>query len=401
MMFSSNCNIKNLDGKIDFWVINPLQNVYRQSELPEIPQTKIELVSALNEYESMQIALRSRFAFTVKAIEFMGDNAGNLTYHFVDYEEKATTQAENSITPWTTNMTLYPLSAVPDPLSNEASVSVSADETQSVFITHYAPSDMIPGTYESSVIIRTTLGDVEVSVTVTVCNVKIPCITDANLVNYHWTMTNGFADGTAWDKNSKPAYDVGKWYYDIQTYSEQWFELMNEFALVLTKYRNNMAWIRTDLFLREKGIFLSDFTKGMPNNLDWSLFDRYVQIFIDKGIVRFANTHLVHALYHMPEEERPTEKTKKQWQKSIPDKLPMTDTFLTNYLTALYIHLKEKGWTKQNGFTWYQHIRDEPIYPEHKNWWAYAARKIKQINEETGSEFVTMDADPDGILLAG
>ena len=170
-------------------------------------------------------------------------------------------------------------------------------------------------------------------------------------------MANGFTwDGLKWNGQGSQAYDAGKYYYGVETYSDDWFELMDEFARKLAEYRTNMTWIRTDLLLQATGTDLSEFTTGIPADLDWSLFDRYVETFRNRGFTSFANQHLIHLLNHMPEEEKPTD----AWSTKLPDALPATDKFLRNYLGALSRHFAEKGWTQANGISWYQHILDEP-----------------------------------------
>ncbi|TFE24703.1 glycoside hydrolase domain-containing protein [Cohnella luojiensis] len=389
---------------IDAWVEPPLKTVYRTSTFPQNPISSINLVSAKNEYESAQIALRNDTGFGIAGVEFSalvssGSDiiaGSNLSYHFMEYEEKDTAKA-NPFWPEREGLELYPLSEVPDPLSNEKSIEVAANSTQPIYIVNYVPSDAVPGTYEGTIIVKTSLGDLTVPIRVEVYDATIPEVSQTDFVNYHWNMTNGFTwDGLTWEGSPpNPAFDVGQYYYGVETYSEEWFDLMAEFARVMTEYRTNMVWVRTDLFLNATGTLLSDFVTGIPEEIDWSLFDRYVQTYIDNGVTHFANQHLIHALNKMPENEKPTA----EWSTALPDYLPQTDAFLENYLTALNAHLEEKGWTSDNGFTWYQHILDEPNNVNHKNWWTYAARKIKQINAETGSEFKTMDADPDGKLM--
>ncbi|WP_169507558.1 glycoside hydrolase domain-containing protein [Paenibacillus harenae] len=391
-------------NKIDLWVENALKTVYRTSAIPQNPLLNIGIVSAKNEYESAQIAVRSDQAFEITGVQFSDlvtaeanvIAGSNLAYHFVEYEEKETSKA-NPFWPEREGLELYPLSEVPDPLSNESTAEVAANETQPIFITGYVPSDAESGKYEGLITVKTTLGDYAVPIRVDVHDVTIPEVSNTDFVNYHWNMTNGFTwDGVTWNGSGSEAYDVGQYYYGVETYSDEWFGLMDEFARVMTEYRTNMVWVRTDLFLNATGTDLSEFVDGIPEDLDWSLFDRYVETYMNNGVTHFANQHFIHYLNKMPAEEKPTA----AWNTALPDSLPATDAFLTNYLTALHNHLKDKGWLGGNGITWYQHILDEPQNDDHKNWWTYAARKIKEINAATGSEFKTMDADPGALLLA-
>ncbi|MCQ6559863.1 glycoside hydrolase domain-containing protein [Paenibacillus mendelii] len=389
------------EAAADVWVENPLKTVFRSSTIPALPDKSISLVSAKNEYESAQIAIRSDAGFTINGVEFTdltttaGDliEAGNLSYHFVEYELPDTVK-DNAFMP--AGVPIYPLSDIPDPLSNEASITVAAQSTQPIFITNYVPSAAAPGHYEGLISLNTTLGTFQIPIQVEVSNVEIPALSDSEFINYQWAMTNGFTwDGLTWDSNNPQAmYDVGEKYYDVPLYSDEWFDLLDEFATVMTDYRQNMIWLRTDLLLQAKGTYLSEFKDGIPESIDWSVFDRYVQTFIDKGMTHFANTHLIHSLNYMPPEEKPSAEV---WSGALPaaDSMPVTDAYVRNYMTALHDHLEEKGWLNEDGFTWYQHIRDEPIADKDRNYWTYIARQIKQ----DVPDFKTMDADPNGVLM--
>lgn len=391
------------NGQPEVWVENPLKTVYRSTVLPQHPVRSISLVSAKNEYESAQIALRSdESAFTIAGVEFsdLSSSAtdsridGNhLKYRFVEYGLTDTVQP-NAFFPERVGQPIYPASELPDPLSNEASMQVEAGSTQPIFITAYVPPGAMPGDYDGTVTVKTTLGDVHLPIHIEVGSAEIPRTNESRFVNYQWAMTNGFTwDGFSWDGYPETMYDVGKNYYGIDTYSDAWFELMDQFASVMAEYRQNMIWVRTDLLLQAGGTYLSAFKEGIPEHIDWSVFDRYVQTFIDRGITHFANVHLIHALNYMPEGEKPSADI---WNgQQLPDALPVTDEFLNNYMTALRDHLKDKGWIGEDGFNWYQHIRDEPTSGKDRNYWTYIARKLKQV----APEIKTMDADPNGVLM--
>ncbi|MEV6156529.1 glycoside hydrolase domain-containing protein [Nonomuraea sp. NPDC052129] len=383
------------------WVESPQKTVYRTTTLPQSPSTSINLVAARGEYESAQIAVRAKERLRIERVRFGNLTAdgnrriagANLSYHFVAYKDDSKVAA-NPFFPDREGNLLYPESAMPDPLSNDQATWVEAGQTQPVFVTGFVPRGTAPGTYRGTATVETTRGTYPVPIQFSVHNVEVPTIDKSPFTNYHWTMTNGFTwDGLSWNGAASQAYDVGKYYYGVDTYSDAWFRLMDEFARKLADYRTNMVWLRTDLFLQSTGTELSDFVKGIPSDIDWTNFDRYVETFKRHGITNFANQHLVHTLNKMPDNEKPND----SWNTKLPDSLPVTDAFLTNYLTALYKHLKSKGYT--NGLTWYQHISDEPITADQRNLWTYVARKIKQINADLGADFRTMDADPDGILL--
>ncbi|MEK5437001.1 MULTISPECIES: glycoside hydrolase domain-containing protein [Paenibacillus] len=394
-------------NNLDVWVENALKAVYRTSTIPANHDNSIDLVSAKNEYESEQIAVRGTSDFKITGIEFSdlvspGNTISNsnLSYHFEEYVLEDTVQP-NQYRPDLVGTQIYPLSEIPDPLSNDTSINVAANSTQPILITNYVPADAVPGLYFGIVTVKSTLGDYQVPINVEVANAAIPPTSEANFVNYQWSMTNGFMIGgnppeIVDDPLTQSSYDVGENYYGVETYSDEWFELMDNFAKTMTDYRQNMIWVRTDLLLNEKGTKMVSFKDGIPENIDWSLFDRYVQTFMDRGITHFANIHLIHALEQMPQSERPNNNNPQDpWKTSVPefDSLPVTDAYLTNYLTALHDHLEEKGWL--NGITWYQHTKDEPNGSSITNYMTYIARKIKEVVPD----FKTLDADAAGTLM--
>lgn len=394
-------------SNLDVWVVNALKAVYRTSTIPANPGNSIDLVSAKNEYESEQIAVRGKGDFEITGIEFSdlvspGNtiSKSNLSYHFEEYVLEDTVQP-NQYRPDLVGTEIYPLSEIPDPLSNDTSINVVANSTQPILITNYVPADAVPGLYYGIVTVKSTLGDYQVPINVEVANAEIPQTSEANFVNYQWSMTNGFMIGgnppeIVDDPLTQSSYDVGVNYFGVDTYSDEWFDLMDNFAKTMTDYRQNMIWVRTDLLLNAMGTKMVSFKDGIPENIDWSLFDRYVQTFMDRGITHFANIHLIHALEQMPQSERPNNNDPQDpWKTSVPElnSLPVTDAYLTNYLTALHDHLEEKGWLE--GFTWYQHTKDEPNGSSITNYMTYIARKIKEIVPD----FKTLDADAAGTLM--
>ncbi|MCJ8012268.1 S-layer homology domain-containing protein [Paenibacillus sp. KQZ6P-2] len=395
--------------ELDVWVVNAMKAVYRTSTIPANPVNSIDLVSAKNEYESEQIAVRSNRDFEITGIEF-SDLASsvntisnrNLSYHFEEYVLEDTVQP-NQYRPDLVGTQIYPLSEIPDPLSSDPSIHVAANSTQPIFITNYVPADAAPGLYHGMVTVKSTLGDYQVPINVEVANVEVPQTSKANFVNYQWAMTNGFMIGgspqeIADDPLTQSSYDVGQNYYGVETYSDKWFELMDHFAKTMSDYRQNMIWVRTDLLLNAKGTKMVSFKDGIPKDIDWSLFDRYVETFMKRGITHFANIHLIHALEQMPQSERPNnDDPADPWKTSIPEpgSLPVTDAYLTNYLTALHDHLEDKGWLNDNGFTWYQHTKDEPNGASITNYMTYIARQLKEIVPD----FKTLDADAAGTLM--
>lgn len=344
----------NAEGALSLWTENAMIHVYRTSTIPDGASNDIHFVSAKNEYENAQIAVRYDQPFEITSIQFsdLVSDAGsivssNLKYHFVEYESNIPREPDKVAE------VLYPLSKTPDPLSNDVSIKVAANSTQPIFINSFVPKDAAAGIYSGTATLKTTIGDYPVQMTVEVANVTIPDPKDSVFTSYNWAFTNGYTFEN---------YDMGEYYYGIEEeYSPEWWALMDKFATTMVEYRQNMVLVRTKRLLLDGGSTLA--ADGTTiETFNWTLFDQFVQLFLDKGIRSFGGVHLVHDV------PRPV----------ISD---ATDDYLEAFLPALKQHLEDKGWTN----IWYQHVRDEPSNENYDGKgstslkdWEYLAKKVQQ-----------------------
>lgn len=372
------------------WVESSLRTVYRTSEKLSDAKTSIELVMAKNEYEGAQIVLRSSTGFTINSLELPALSNGeevisadNLHYNFVDYYNAETSKTTADAygywkwadgyplySDWADGVPTYTEKATPDPLSADISRAVQANKTQPVYITVYTPESTEPGTYTGVIKVKTSEGDINVPISAEVNDVTIPALQDATVTDYLWTYIAGFM----WDDT-----DYGLDYFGHTPYSPQWWNWFGKMAEIMAEHRQNMTWIRTDLLLKATGTdwedFAEDATTPEDSQIDWSIFDRYVQTLIDVGFTRFANFQLNHKLDVLTEDDKDIDK------------------WLSNFLGAFYRHLEDKGWLDQ--YTWYQHVADEPSNPEKAAYWFSIAKKIKPIMPKVR----TFDAEQGNALM--
>ncbi|MBD2867105.1 glycoside hydrolase domain-containing protein [Paenibacillus arenilitoris] len=376
----------------DTWTVNALQPIYQADTIPSGADTdSFAFVMAKNEYESAQIAIRSSSDFSIYGLEFSdlasGDNiisSSQFKYGFPEYRvpENALPSEFNYIAN-TETTNLYPGSFVdqlPDPISNEQSIDVNANTTQPLFFTVYMPSGAASGMYTGNFTLQTSLGDYVFQISAEVVEITLPDVSEQDLTVYNWTAIYG---------HTREKTDFINQYYGAVKYSEDWWAIIENFARNLADYRNNMHMVKPMTFLSDHGMTLNHFTGDSVPVIaeeDWAEFDRYMQIFIDQGFTRFSLDHLVDKINMVVGDNEHWNKYDKDLihaDGSIdPGAFPVTDKFVTNYLTAIYSHLQEKGWLNQ--YKWYLHLFDEPseARPGSLPWWSYVSKLSKNVAPE-------------------
>lgn len=376
----------------DAWTVNALQPIYQADTIPIGADTdSFAFVMAKNEYESAQIAIRSSTDFSIYGLEFSDLSSGNnvissagFKYGFPEYRvpENALPSEFNYIAN-TETTNLYPGSFVdqlPDPISNEQSINVDANTTQPLFLTVYVPKEAVSGLYSGTVTLRTSMGDYVFQINAEVADVVIPDVPDQALTVYNWTAIYG---------HTREKTDYVNQYYGAVKYSEDWWSIIENFAGNLAEYRNNMHMVKPMTFLSDHGMTLNHFTgNSVPviADEDWAEFDRYMQIFIDQGFTSFSLDHLVDKVNLVVDDSERWNKYDLDLVRAHgtidPGTFPVTDKFVTNYLTAIYTHLQDKGWLNQ--YKWYLHIFDEPseARPGSLPWWSYVTKLSKNVAPE-------------------
>ncbi|MBL8026979.1 MAG: DUF4091 domain-containing protein [Fibrobacteres bacterium] len=321
-----------------------MTKVFHSAMKPAAPNTQITFHAAKNEFECAQTVLKNSVAFTIDTVLFtpLTDGKGNqisdsqMEYHFLEYYK-----------------------GYADPLSNNDNISVAADSAQAVWMIIHAPKSVTPGKYIGQATIRTSLGDFTVPLTAIIYNVTIPDPQSASLTLTNWIGGSGFSSSDSYDNPLK--------YYGITKYTPEWWALMDKWAKSFTSHRQNMMLIRTQTLLKDAPGILIDGNYNIT--FDWSLFDQYVQFFLDRGITRLEGQPLaVHCttdingnrvsdfnkcgIYRFYKNS--SSKLVEIWDGNLAG---MENTKWNNqYLTALNNHLIEKGWKN----IWIQHAFDEP-----------------------------------------
>ena len=181
--------------------------------------------------------------------------------------------------------------------------------------------------------------------------------------------------------------------FGIETFSEEWFALIKNYAKILKKERMNV------LSIPYYPLLYKNFKIGKNGEyiFDFSLFDRVVDTFLKYGDIKyFCGFHLmedVGRMLGMEEEDKPSfplATVLYEPNQGIDDFhwVYMNDSrawdTLRNLLSAVYNHVKELGLEHR----WLQHVCDEVEGEDAFN----TTLKAYKLVHEVAPEFKTIDA---------
>jgi len=257
---------------------------------------------------------------------------------------------------------LQPISGLyPDPILEEESINLMANETQPVWVTIEIPKDASPGLYEGKVVLSGNMdGDhFEIEKTIKV-NIYPVTIDKTRLWVTNWYNTS--------ERNLE--YVMGT--PGIEPFSEEYWKFIRLVAAKMAEYRQNVAIISplrlSEFSLDENGSYITDFTN----------FDKTVDIFIEEGVIgRIEGGHIgtrkagwiSDFVVFAPVIESDTTYFKKFSISS-----DTARSFYSTFIPELTEHLKEKGWED----IYMQHLMDEPI-PENVETYIEVANFIDKL----------------------
>ncbi len=340
------------EENLSMWIASSYENIFPENVKNEASHETSNMQMAKNEYESFQVLLRGRVRFTITDVVFSdlvnGDKKitnDNLKYNFVEYVNlpfRSPGMNDDSIVGKAPGY-------FPDALSNEATLEVEGNKTQSIWITVYSPKDTEPGIYNGKATIETTQGDIEVNISIDVKDVTIPDSNEAEYSIFFWQLILGAGFGQSYADDHSSDILVQKFGYERWT--PEWWAIVDEIAEVMKENRANQLFVQTVQLLLDGGTTL----EGDTYHFNWSKFDEYVQYFIDNGVAKGLLGYMMVSLDNvnlikLDAEGVPMTGTVKFGTKEA-------DNWFDQYIPALYNHLIEKGWLDM----WTQNVRDEPM----------------------------------------
>jgi hypothetical protein len=330
-----------LDEILTVAAVDPLEKVFRESTY--FPEVKAEADAARGEYASFQFALRSskNIRNLTAELEPILSSKASLTgakAKFVGYVKVSRRAPDPS------HDRLIPLSGYfPDPLMEKSAVDVPRDNAQPVWVTVPVPQDAVPGKYQGKITFSGTVEGKAFRVTnpFTV-NVFPATITQSRLWVTNWFFTD--PETLKFINNGQP----------IEKGSPRYWELVRVLAKMMKAYRQNVAWVHP-----------LDLVKFSQNGDSWSFdfadFDRMVSLLVEEGVVgRIEGGHIGGRESTWESQfvvNVPVPKPGGTVLEKHPITDPLANSFYSQFIPALMVHLKDKGWDA----IYMQHIADEPI----------------------------------------
>ncbi len=323
------------------WAVDPHIKVFRDTPPPGTAGA-VALRAARNEYESGQVAIRSRGPLKAGRIELSplrpsggGASIGpdHFTWNFVGFIplKKNTRSSEAT---WIRRAPCE----VPDVLLESRTLDLAAETTQPVWLTVFIPKETAPGTYRGEVVAIAGGSRSVVPVTLTVDPFTLPD-------DRHLYVTNWFSL-----QNIAKAHGTEMW-------SEPFWTVLDRYARFMADHRQNVFNVPWNIIEVER-------QGDGPVTFGYPHFDRYVELFQRAG----AGDRI---------EIVPIARAPNGWGTDVVlNDLPVTDMKtgrqttlgpeqgLRPMLADLERHLDQRGWLSKTMI----HISDEPTRSNLASW---------------------------------
>jgi phosphatidylserine decarboxylase len=330
-------NAPKVPKRYDVWVVDCLEKVFQDQEMPKDAAKDITIHAAQGEFEAAQIAVRPKddsvggLRAIASPLKQSGSDA-TLPAPKVRYVDSVPIGKNSWQTPPEDLIVKAP-ALIPDVLYDVDYVPAWQDRTRSIWITFDIALNAKPGVYRGEVKVFVNDENVTVPVTVQVHNVAVPAKRSLKVTN--WVYLDAMA---RWN--------------GCEFFDDRFWELAKRYAENMASHRQNM--IMTPLYRFYGAAHLVDFSvAGDKLAFDFTNFDRWVNIFLEAGFTYIEGSHLGWIdgnvfCYDI--------KDGKIVQADHLATSPEAEHFLSQFLPALQQHLEQKGWLD----IYYQHMRDEP-----------------------------------------
>lgn len=324
--------------ELQLWSVDPLIKVFKDA-LPDGTATASDYV-ARGEYGEFQLVVRCEtplhdlrvsvtpFTHGTGSSSLTGQRSRFVGYVHVDRPTQRPSQ----------DQLRKPPADYPDVLLEDTSLSVSAGTAQPVWIDIPVPLDAAEGSYEALVTVSASCNGETLEASFPLKLVVYPVTLDKTRL---W-ITNWFS--MQWQHME----------IDPEEDSEEYYALLRRYARNMAEHNQNVALIDTldvsHFYIDDAGLLAVDFSR----------FDRWVQIFIEEGVIgRIEGDHIG--------------KRAGGWYSKFAAHIPVADktgvrrvaaaadskkvrNFFQFFYPVFTAHLKEKGWLH----IYMQHIGDEP-----------------------------------------
>jgi hypothetical protein len=321
------------DARLTIWQVDSLNQIFPDDSKATNQSRDLAPLLARNGHASLQIAIRSETAIaSLKATVAMQSPviAQVRRVGYVPVASNPPRTPEDEL--------VRPAPALyPDPLFEATPFALKARRTEAIWVTLHAPSGTQPGEYSGKVALSS--GSAVISsqaFKVRVTKATVPAARCLQVTNWFTLEPEQLAR-----------------HFKIGEDPEAYWRLLGNIGRVMADHRQNV-------FLTPVVTLAGVRMEGGKIGYDFVKLDRWVETFQKAGVIgTIEGGHLLDRVsgYHTAtivpayviEGGRVVLK-----QLSTDD--PRAEEFLDTFLSALYAHLKERGWAER----YIQHIHDEP-----------------------------------------
>ncbi len=346
------------------WFVDSLVKVFPDSQPGEAASDASTRSIARNGHANLQLAVRSRNGIAKLNVKVTPPRRAGVSLQakarWVDYVPVGSNPPG---TPYDEVARAAP-ALFPDPLREDFPFRLEPDFTRTIWITVYAPADTGPGEYEGKITFLDDGTEVATqSFRVHVAEATVPARQTLKVTNW-LNLSAGRL----------------RRHYKVETDSDRYWELLENIGRVMARHKQNVL-------LTPVSSLAHPTLTGGRIRYEFSRLDKWVETFERAGLLgTIEGGHLLgrSSGYSSPIVVPSTivengRIVRKQLQ---PDD-PRAERYLRSFLSALYAHLKEKGWEKR----YLQHIHDEPHGRE-----APAYHRYGKIIRESLPGIPTIDA---------
>jgi hypothetical protein len=253
----------------------------------------------------------------------------------------------------------------PDPLLEPLPWSLPANRTDSIWLTIYAPATAKPAVYRGRLTIE---GGSEHEFRIEVSKAVVPSQQTLKVSNWFY---------------ASPEH-LGR-FYKLSGEDDSYWQLLGNIGAVMAAHRQNVI-------LTPVRALTTPVIDGGRLTYDFSRLDRWVETFDKAGIRTIEGGHLLDRVsgYQTPlrvpswviEEGRVVDR-------KLEPEDPRTEASLASFTSALYAHLRERGWTGR----YIQHIHDEPHGAERLHYTRFAKLIRRNLPGIPILDAVSLDQD--------
>jgi hypothetical protein len=353
------CSHPDVKEILVFQAVDPLEKIFKETAF--FNEKEALALAARGEHASFQFVVRSQqnvssLNLDVTGLKYEDHVISDIRVGYVDFVRIGRNTPNPSRDKLNTTNGLYP-----DPIRIAESVDISANETQSIWVTISIPADVPAGRYEGDV---TLTGEIQ--------GHPFELTRPIGVQVYPVTIRNTSLWVTNWYSTSPHNLELVFGQSGIEPYSDRYWTFVKLLADKMAEYRQNVALI-SPLMLAEYSI-----DQDGAYKIDFARFDQTVEIFKEAGVIgRIEGGHIgtreggwiSDFVVFVPKVEEDT-----TYFEKYPMSSDSAQQFYSKFIPELMDHLKEKGWDK----IYMQHLMDEPI-PENIETYVEVARFVEKL----------------------